>query len=283
MVAKRVVGNTIHPINHQMALKFTMSADAASGSYATGIPLITQDEAVDLSATYTNSEHASFAKVNDANCATDSSVDRAFVMMKFTLDKGTTETDKVRELVIKVLPIFTSFGKELDEADTVSSHTVGSLCEMTKEATDKQAYFIYSGTDMPAETGYNSLGTRQTGLTTDSKLESIAFLPANHQGLKDMKQYSREISGLLKKVQPFTITKHVKFGHTQTIIFKKNIDGKVKHMNPYTFCGFIIRLPREDEYPQLVMDGDLTAIPHVIVNYEHAYYEWNENAIHTKQ
>ncbi len=285
MVAKRMVKNTIYPINHYMRLKFPLNGDSASADYATGIPLITQDEAIDLSATYTNPEHASFANVLGGNCATDSTVDSAFARFSFTLDKGTYEIDKIEELTIGVMPIFTSFGDELDKTDTVSTNTVKALLELTKEATDKQIYFIYTGTDITgAESGYDGLGANQAGLTTDDNLERVAFLPANYTAIKDMKKYSNEIGGLLKKIVPLgMIFRTVRRRRTTTIVFKKNVNSKVKRMNPYTFCGFIVWLPRESEFPQLCMNGDLTSIPHIIVNYESSYYEWNENAVHTKQ
>ncbi len=282
-VAQRLVKRRIYPRHHIQRLKFYLDAGLSTKN-SVAIPIICSDEGLgDPNLFKANPEHASFIQYKGANCYPDSTISSIFFRCECTLLKATYETSKVHRLKIGCIPIYSSFGDELDKTDNLSSNTVKGLLELTKESTDKQVSPIFvSGLKTSGNAGYLEMGTDQVGLTTNTLMEYIAFLPANLEGIRDMKKFSMEIGGLLKKIVPQVIYKFMTRDRAAFFNLRRSVNPKVKAMNQYTYCGLIIWLPQEDEFQQTVGHADLASADHVVINLEYSYLEYNENFDMTK-
>jgi hypothetical protein len=272
MVRKKLMKNEWFPRPHLGRVTYAHGLETGVANYATMIPIIMSDEGKgDPSAFNANPEHTSFAETSEPNCYPNSRVDSAFVEIIFTMTKGALETDKVHAIRCCFMPITSSFGDELDAKDEKSTETIASLLELQKESTDRQCYPLWNGVDMPVPfTNSTDMMANIPGLTTDQKLEAVAFSVGTFYSA--LQYYTN--GGKLKKcvggLKWFTLTRQKPFYKVRI-----HLKGKAKRMNPYTFFGVLTEVPPVDDHLQVALSADTTNIQHVQVNFNYRYNEWN--------
>ena len=259
-----------------MELDLNFFADSTTSKQCTIIPMIMQDEGLGDPASYNaHREHASFAAYAGPNCYPDSFVPKIDANLTLALSKACINTDKVDKLNVMVMPIFMAFKDDYEAIDDLSSIEVQDVLEMQKEATDKQGYPVWNGT---AQGGDNYVvGTDVPGLTA-GQLQSVTF---DLNQFYDAMQFLT-ISGKLRKCcgKPrwYTVSRY----KNVNINLRSFVNPKVKKMNPYTFCGLLIYVPKESQHQQLVTNSDLSDTYHIHAIFNCRYDEWNENFDSTK-
>lgn len=260
----------MYPRSHDTFLSFQMSLENASKD-TTIIPYIMQDEGLGTpSAVKTNPRHASFAEYNQVNCFPNSTITRLQARISLTLSKAGMETDKITKCRVMIIPIQFAFKEGLEAVDEISSETVMTILEMQKEATDTQAYPLWSGTKLPGDT--LDVGTDMPGLTTNTNIESVAFDPNT---LYDSLQYftnGGKVRASIGKIMWKTLEAHGK-----GLTIKINQVPGSKFQNEYTFRGVLIHVPMVGTQWQFYNQADVTAINHVDVQSVCRYQEWNEH------
>lgn len=266
------------PQPHDISLAWFQSLEDASSRTGTIIPIAFHDEAKLPSAVYTNPEHASFAETDNANCSADSRVNSIQATLRISMTAPARTTDNLQAARIGFTIIHCAFKEDLTAIDELTSVETQDVLELTSEATDRQTYPVYSGTDYTAKYGTSStMGADQPGLTTDTKLESVVFDPDLYY---DALNYYT-ISGKLRKIQ--TGLRWITLTHNNTTrLLKFRIKRNTKRMNPYTFLGLLIYVPQVSTKYQLPAASETTAINHFNMDFRARYLEWNDNFNHER-
>lgn len=266
-----LIKQKIYPRVHVLEHRFQLSADGGSTAKGGTIyPIARYTEALgDPSSIKTNPENSSFAEHNSSTCFPDSKVNFISAKLEMALTIPALETDKVRNLKVAIIPLHTSFLEDLNPIDEVSTLAVEDVIELQHETTNRSTYAVYNATDLTAQAG--TLGTDETGLTTDTKIEGVTF---NINQMYDMLQYGtigRKLQRTIGRI------KWVYLSENRILRMKIRIKPKNKYMNPYNFFGFLIFVPDEANSAQAITNGALTAINHVVCRVSARYNEWNQN------
>ncbi len=156
-----------YPQPHDMKHAYGHGMETAASNRYTIYPIVMYDEGLGTpSANETHPEHAAFAESPNPNCFVDSRVDAIFTTVQFSLTKLAIETDKVTGVKCCFMPIFGAFLEDWTAADELSSETIKTVLEMQTESTDRQAFPLWAGGDMPIKwTASSTLGAAVPGLT----------------------------------------------------------------------------------------------------------------------
>ncbi len=266
-----------YPRIHDSKMSFYMTAYPGT-NHATICPLVMYDEGKGNPASFnSHPENAGFAEVDEPNCYPDSRLEKISCMVGFQLSKAAIETDKIRNLKVGFMPIFTSF-EDLAAKDEVTGETIGTILEMTSEATDRQAYPLWSGTKGGANwTNSDLIPAAVPGLTTNQRIESVAFdLETYYDALHYYTNGSK-----LKSVQGgitwINLTKNRPFSN---ILIR--LRSKSKSMQQYNFAGVMVLLPKAETFYQPIPTADVTNTSHVLITIKTRYNEWHEHFDHAR-
>ncbi len=162
-----------YPLVHTDELHFKLSADATQNTKGgTIVPILMQDEGRGSPATIsTHPENSAFAVYAGPNCFPDSRVNKIFAKFNISLTKHCWNVDKIEELVVFMLPIYTSFLENLTANDELSGNNIEELLELQHETTDRQVFPIYNGVKLTGDT--LALGADVPGLTTNQNIEGV--------------------------------------------------------------------------------------------------------------
>jgi len=257
------------PLQHDYEFAFTLHAEDETKN-STIVPIIIHDEAAgSLGGIQVNPKHPSFEISAEVSCYPESIIPKISLSYRCALTKGAIETDAIRSLSLNVMPIHTAFLSRLDAEDHTTSTDCESILELTHETTDHQCYPLWSGVDL---SNPSLLPTKVPGLTTDQKIESVAFdkelffdamqYYTNKNMLKTM--IGRMKSVLLKRDYPYSYASN---NYNYPI---------VKYMNEYSFCGILFHLPQVGQLDQFGLAADTTNIGHVNISGKIRFPEWNK-------
>ncbi len=148
---------------------------------------------------------------------------------------------------------------------------------MQHDTGNKDVYPLYSGTDLglASSMGLSTVPYSEVfgdvGLTTDAKIESVAF---DDEKFYDALQYYSNSSMLKKVVGP---THSVIVSRNKPYIYHSNkfTYPTVKRGNPYTFCGILVWVPAAGGQEQLFVAADTTPIDHIHIMIRARFDEWN--------
>lgn len=271
-----MVKQKVYPKPHDIHYNFQLSADDTDfNNQATFIPVLYNDDAMTASTYYANPQHASFAEGTQSGCYPESKVFNVSARISMQLMEDAWMTDLLRQLEVVVIPVSTAFLEDLTPKDDLTGETIESILELQHETTDRQVYPIYNGTKL----GGNvlELGSNQLGLTTNTNIEGIDF---DLQKLYDSMSYYT-IKGKVKSVIGGVMRKTLAMPDKKTkpganINLKIRLPKGAKAMNPYTFFGFIIYIPKlgleQVGEPTRTSDTD-----HVQVDVRIRFNEWNDS------
>lgn len=262
------------PRPHNMDISWGHGLETGVVNQATIIPIAFNDEGLGAPNTYNaNPEHASFAEVDMPNCFPESKVNIISTNLRFTLTKDAIETDKLPAVNVAYMPIFTSFD-DITALDKVSTLDIGEILELQRESTDFQSYPLWNGVDMPAGLGANpsSLNANVPGLTTDQKLEAVAFSPDTYYDALHYYTNSKKLQNCQGGLKWKTLTKY-RPTFTRDIFIRP----KIKKMNDYTFFGLLTYVPSAGNNNQLVSAADTTNVTHVDCSVNIRYNEWHQS------
>ncbi len=266
-----------YPLPHNSGFSFSLCAENEAAN-STIVPLIRNTEAcLGAGDVEVNPRNANFVEDAGVSCFTGSIVPRLNLSYKISLSKGAIETDKLRQLVMYTMPIYTAFLDSLDASDEKSGDDIETILELEHDVTNKDTQPIYTGTKMldTDPIGMSNVGYTEVfgdwGLTTNTSIEAVAFDTAKFY---DAMQYYTNGAMLRKVVGPM---KRLVISRDRPFLYHSaNFTyPTVKRMNPYTFCGLLFHLPQVNTYDQFQFAGESTAIGHINVKGRIRYDEWN--------
>lgn len=266
------------PLIHNFKMQFALNG-ALETKNSTIIPLfrasevLTTPEVIEV-----NTTNASFAEETGVTIHNGAIVPRISINMRMALQPGAIETDKLRVLRMNWCPIYTAFLNTLEADDIRTGVQIEDIMELQHETTNKDVYPLYSGVDITGSTvPMNTVSATEVfgdwGLTTDTKLESVAF---DDEALFDALQYGNN-KGMLRKVMGQWHGVDVKRDSMYKYYNNNFTNPNVKRGNPYTFCGILFHLPLGGNPAQYYEASDLSSIDHITIGLHVRYEEWHKD------
>lgn len=265
-----------YPKMHSMHYGCGISLNGAGdGRNSIGFPIAHSDDGMGApSSISTHPENSAFAVVGHSNCHVDSEVPFVDAMLSLKLSKTAIVTDGIQAVKVGYMVIAAAFKEPYEAADELTSTTTAAVLGLQKEATDRQAGFLYNGTDVRVlASGLEDTDDAQPFLTLDNDLEGVTFnLDTYYNALQ---YYST--SELIKKMQFgmkwITLTKNKPY-----VNIPIRIKRAAKFMNPYAFCGVLLHVPETDGLHQGLPDTDVSAGgTHLYAVFQSRFPEWNKD------
>ncbi len=259
-----------YPLPHDIEVTFELNGEAESQN-STIVPIMIQDEALTTPETVmTNPRNSAFAESNDMNVYPGSIIPNIKISIDVYMTKHARETDLIQEMIFNWMPIYTSFKPTLEVEDDKTAVQVEDILEMTHEDTDKQAYPLWSGTDLDNAT---IVPSHVPGLTASQTLESVAF---DSDLFWDAMHYYTN-KGMLKKVTgAWRRIKLNKDKYSHYHYFSNNFtQPMVKRANKYMSCNILYHLPQGGDIGQTFFPTEVSATSHLRVIQHVRYDEWN--------
>lgn len=265
-----------HPLPHNFQYIFTLQAEAAAKD-ATMLTLIkASKDCNDPNSIEVNPTNANFSEEIGTKIQMNSIVPRVMFNMKVSITKLGIETDKLRSIQFKWMPIYMAFLDSLEASDIKTGQQIEDILELQHSTSTQMTYPLFSGTDL--DVGVQANGTINDtelfgdhGLTTDLKLESVAFDEEDFWDTLRYKSYAGKLRKHIGKIHTVNVTRDRPYS-----FYSNNVtEGTVKRGNQYTFCGILVWIPAAGQLGQVFAAGDTTVIDHLYFTVKVAYDEWN--------
>jgi hypothetical protein len=263
-----------YPRPHNRQIQFTMSLRNSFAKNTTIIPQIMYDEGMTSPSSYkSNPVNPSFTETDGPNVYPESYITDFRAGLQFALTKEFHQTDKIQNMVMYFMPIFTAFKEDLTPIDEVSTLDIEDILELQHEDTDRQTYPLWNGQTLSTTfTNSSDCGADVPGLTGEA-LEAVTF---DQEVFYDALRYYTN-AGKLKTVQgglhKVILTKDKPIKN-----YKIHLRSATKRANEYMFSGVLIHVPQAGSFYQPVQLGSVTAdTDHVVVTHYQRYYEWNDS------
>ncbi len=269
------------PLPHNFEYHAALTAHS-TGETGTILTLFRAREMINMDTIVVNPKHGAFAEETGPTIANGSIVPKVMINMHMNLTKIAIETDKLRQLDLIVMPIYTAFLNSLEADDNATAGTqVEDILELQHGTGAKVVHPLFNGSNLGGGT-YNTNHPMNTvlitdvfgnyGLTTDIKMEGVTF---DYGLFLDALHYFSN-QGMLRKVAGKMM--HFKLTRDNP---KRFYSGNftypmVKRGNNYTFCGLLIYLPQVGTFAQYGRIGDTSAADQVDVSCNVRFDEWND-------
>ncbi len=266
----------VHPLPHNFSYFFTLQAEATAKD-ATIIPIICASQDLLLPETIeVNPTNAGFGEETGTMIQMNSIVPKISFNMKMSLTQGAIETDKIRSMQVKWMPIYTAFLDSLEAYDIDSGQQVEDILELQHDVTFKDTFPLYSGTDLAVGTVPMSNKNQvevfgDKGLSVDTKLESVAFDEPDFWDTLSYKTNAAKVRSHIGKIHNVNITRDRPYSYYSNAATYPT----VKRGNMYTFCGILIWIPASGSVGQVFQAGETTVIDHLLISASVRYDEWN--------
>ncbi len=268
------------PLPHKFAYWGSLSAKSVNEA-AVMLTLIRSSESqTAIEAVEVNPIHTNFAEETGPTIALGSIVEKWKCSMDFQLSKNAIETDKVRNLLVHWMPIYSAFREDLEAKDDKSDTEIEDILFLTRNDSTKTV-LPTMGTDKVLSGGLQPLNTVNDtevfgdyGLTTNNILETVRFLSETYRDA--MRFFSNR--GLLKKLTGRIHVHRLSRDKNIHIKFPMFVNPRVKRGNPYMFCAVLIWLEQGNtttSHNQIVSASELTVVSLGHVNFV-VRCEWDE-------
>ncbi len=269
---------TDYPLPHNRGFSLELHGEDETKNSCI-IPLFRMSEAcINPEAIEVNPTNANFAEEAGHSIFRGSIVPKVMFHFDAWMTKGAIETDKMRHIKLKWMPIYTSFLDSLDAADEKTGTDIESILQLQHATDNKDVYPLYSSVKLGGITssiGLNTLGYSEAfgdwGLSTTAVFESVAF---NIGNFYDNMQYKTN-AGMLKKVlgpmRTVNLTRDRPYKY-----FSNNFTApQVKRGNPYTACFILFHVDQGESQGQNFSSQDTTNISHIYISGGSRFDEWN--------
>ncbi len=231
-----------------------------------------------------NPHNTNYVSDAGAVCAPMSIIDKLTLNITFSLTEQILVTDKNYPLTLSWFPIFFSFPEKLDAADDDTTTTVAAILGLTKDATEEDIIPTWSNLDLTT-TGLSEkdhplstvnlaeVGTTHLGLTTDAKMEAVAFNKTTF--IEAITRYTNKgaLKACIGRQRNITLTENRPF---HKVFIKKFVPRAIRRIVPYSYMAILVHLPVPNDYEQHFYSGaPTTDKPHVGVKITANYHEWN--------
>ncbi len=265
-----------YPLPHEFNYDFELGCESALKDTTICTLIRTSKAGNDADTIEVHPNNAAFQVDAGPHILRNSIIPRMNVSLRMALTKGAIETDKIRELLVNWMPIYTAFLEPLDAVDDKTNDDVEQLIGLQHDTINEDVYPDFVGADLP--TGTQPLSTvtdgeafGDYGLTTNANLEPVLW---SKEDFYDAMHYYQNRS-MLKKVTGRMHTVKLNRDRHYSYFSRNYTYPSVKRGNPYTFCGILFNLPQGGDKDQLVRAADTTDISHVNIRLNVRYDEWN--------
>ncbi len=267
-----------YPLPHNFSYFFQLNAEDTSKDATICTFFRTSESAINADAVQVNPRNAAFVEDTGPLIFNGSIIPRLMVRFSAIMTKGAIETDKLQQINIKYMPLYTAFLPSLDAEDEKTATSVEDTVKLTHATNNKDTHPLFVGKlttsgNQPLSTVPETEVFGDYGLTTNATMEAVAFL---EEEFFDTMQYKTN-SGMLKKVVGQFKTQRLTQERGFTFFSNNFTKPMVKRGNPYTFCGMLFVVPAASEMTQLFPIGASTTIPHVVFKVSVRFDEWNPN------
>lgn len=240
-----------------------------------------------------NPHNSAFLVETGSICGKMSIIDKLKLTLMFNLtnnsttdrsetSSGTFTGDGIQSLKLQWFPIFFSFKEKLLATDEVTTTSVGSILELTNDATQEDITPAYgnklpvlgaSDKTCPVST-VNLTETKEIlNITTDLTMEAVPF---NMTTLFSALKYYTNKGALKASMGQIRTVVLTKSNPHRTVHIEKFVPRSIRRIMPYTFMGIMVHVPIVTDPEQHYMSQTLTAsIAHVGVKCFVNYDEWN--------
>ncbi len=267
-----------YPLNHKFSSSFGLGATSATKG-ATHIPILrASEDTANAEGVEVNPRHGAFAQETGMTCFLGSIVPRIQFNMSMFIPEAAILTG-VRHLVVKFMPVYFAFVDSLQAQDDKTDIEVQDVLEVLSSPTKKDVTPLY-GTKLfspgllPLSTiTFPTEAITDWDMTTDATYEGVAF----DEGLMFDALSFHTSAGMLRKAMGPIRSVLVKQDRPFHYSSNNFTFPRVKRINAFTYCGFLIWLPQADTQGQTLLDSEITDIEHLHVNYRCRFDEWNPN------
>ncbi len=267
---------------HHMENAFSIPLESAAVRNATILPLITQDEGLGAMSAYeSNPANAAFVEANTAHCFPTSRVNNIFAQLEVSMSKVMLETDKKHIVKFQTATIHTSFMDGELALDEISTLDLNEILELQNEQTDRQTFPLFNLIDLHdyKNNGFLDLSAEQLGLDTDLEIEAVVFNPNNYYDCLHYFTNGEKLRTICTPLQTHVLTRN---NPHKTIYFQQQ--SNTKYMNPYTFLGALIVVPKMGSKQQTGEIADTTVETSVLhfqsqVRYTEFNHEFNHSLL----
>lgn len=267
-----LIKKTIYPRVHNNSQQFSL-IPATAAQNSTGVPLIRNDDALgDPKSLPTNPEHASFAETNSSGCYPDSRINKIFAQIQFNMSTETVATDALTNIKVVVIPVFMAFKEDYTAIDEKSQLEIQDVLHLQTEATDRQGGFLWVATNLTNGDDL-TLPTDEPFMDTNTVYENVEW---QLEPIYDMLHYQTngpKLSAVMGKIRHITLSTK----HPTTYRLSVNVNPKVKRINPYTFCGILVKVPEDGTIHQNWQATEFTVASYVRCVSQYRYNEWNDD------
>ncbi len=269
-----------YPLIHDFQYQFSLDVEDETKN-STIVKLISNSGVTGAENVEVNPSHGDFVEETGAYCFSGSIIPAMSISIYAKMDQAAFDIDSIEHMMFKWMPIYTSFLSSLDAVNTgAPASDIETILELQHVDLKQRTLPLFGGVDLPP-TVYNhplsSVNVTETvalaGLTTDAKMESVAF---DEQAFWDAKRYYTN-KGMLNKVTGSMKSIYLDYHRKPYTYFSNNFTNPiVKRINSFTFCGILFHVPQADELQQLCDDADVTtSVGHIDIGVRVNYEEWN--------
>ncbi len=289
MIPPRGFKAELYPLLHRLDYSFALGLlqDSKNSVIAT-IVRGSKDSAMNNPNTIeVNPHNTNFAQETGVMCHQMSILEKIKLSISFTLTEDAI-TDGVKSLVVKYMPIFSSFPEKLASTDAETGFTAASVLELIHDATNEDVTPLTAANDVvvsagvshkshPVSTVNDTEVFGDLNLGTDLKMETVAW--DNTLFFQAMKFFTnkgaiRSMVGNQRSVY-LTDTRP-----TKRVYINKFVPASVRRIVNGSFFGMLFHLPLDSEVDQAFYSGAITtAKPHVGIKMNVSYNEWNVDHI----
>ncbi len=268
-----------YPLPHNFDFQFDLEAEDETKN-STIVTLFKQSEACNApESVEVNPTNDNFVEDTGTCLHRGSIVPRVNVTFRMALTKGAVETDKLRQLTVNWMPIYTAFLDNLDASDEKTGTDIEDILELTHATDNKDTFPLFADVNLTNGTNIalTTVGFTEVfgdvGLTNNAIGQSVAFDMEKFYDALQFYTNSGMLGKSIGKMNAITLTRERPF----TYHSNNFTNPSVKRANPYTFCGILFHLPLVAQSSQFYTIADTTVIGHVHINGNIRYDEWNSS------
>ncbi len=191
-----------------------------------------------------NPRHDDFAEDPGPTCIFDSIIPKVSFTMRASLSQAMTTDFEFAKVIFKMMPVYIAFEDSLTakNINSPAESEIEDILHLSHTVTSHRTQPLFvtkltdDGVDHPLSVVTAADSATTWGLTTNAKLENVAFSPAVYY---DALSYYTN-AGMLRRVtgpvKTWTLTRD------KSMVYHSDnfTNPSVKRINPYTFCAALI-------------------------------------------
>ncbi len=277
-----------YPLPHQFTYQFGLTMDDETKNSTIITILKTTAEAATPEVVEVNPSNPTFAEETGALINRGSIVPKIGVSIAASIPDAARVADAITHVKFNWMPIYISYLNSLTAYHQAATSEVQDILELIgSSATLEETDVLWADVDLlnaglhPLSTVNDAESVADLGLTTDAKMQSVAF---DKKAFFDGVRF-QENSGMLKAVTGRMRTVHLWAEKPYQYYSNNFTNPRVKRGNPYTFCGILFHMEQVGSVDQVQshIATETTGISHANIAIRVQYNEWHNRFEQSEQ